>query len=182
MADNSTVARPYARAVFEHACAERALATWSDILNALSQVISMPEVGDFLENPEVSLAMQHDLLLSLFGPEMAGATSTTISHLIHVLAHNKRLPIMTEIWVQYESMRADHEKTLAVVVRSYDKLSAAAEHKISVALKARLQREIKLHVSVDPSLMGGAVITAGDLVIDGSVRGKLNQLQAELLA
>lgn len=82
----------------------------------------------------------------------------------------------------FEDMRAEHEKTLSVDVISFSPLSKHQEAELIQRLKRRLKRDITLNISIDHHLLGGAIIQAGDLVIDGSVRGELNKLKATLVA
>jgi F-type H+-transporting ATPase subunit delta len=94
----------------------------------------------------------------------------------------ERLILLADVYIQYQALRAEQEKTLEVKVSSYDSLTAEQQQKLSQSLSQRLQREITLNVTIDKSLLGGAIIQAGDLVIDGSVRGKLNKLRTSLAA
>ena len=111
-----------------------------------------------------------------------GAEQHALVNLITLLATNKRLMLLPEIKALYEVYRAEQEKTLVVDVVSYSHFSAAQQQELIAALSKRLQRQVSLNVRIDPALLGGAVIQAGDLVIDGSVRGKLNKLTTDLAA
>ena len=99
---------------------------------------------------------------------------------VRVLAENHRLPLLPEIASHYETERAEVENTVDVEVVSAVPLSAAQGDKLAAALKIRLKRRVRMHNSVDAALMGGAVIRAGDLVIDGSIKGRLERLATEL--
>ena len=109
-------------------------------------------------------------------------TDESLNNLIALLATNKRLMLLPEINALYEVHRAEQEKTLAVDVISFSEVSPAQQKQLIESLSQRLQRKVSLKISIDPSLLGGAVIRAGDLVIDGSVRGKLNKLSTDLAA
>ncbi|PYD07325.1 F0F1 ATP synthase subunit delta, partial [Pseudomonas syringae pv. syringae] len=98
------------------------------------------------------------------------------------LTTNKRLMLLPEIEALYEVYRAEQEKILEVDVVSYSELTPAQQQRLSESLSQRLSRKVSLKISIDPSLLGGALIRAGDLVIDGSVRGKLNMLGTSLAA
>ena len=107
---------------------------------------------------------------------------TLVNHLVGLLADNKRLQALPDIYLQYEALRAEQEKTLTAKVSSFAVLTSAQQQHLISSLSQRLQRQVTLDVSIDTSLLGGAVIRAGDLVIDGSVRGKLNKLSSNLAA
>ena len=180
MSDSTTIARPYAKAIFEYALAENKLAEWSAHLLALAQAVLIPEATQFIANP-VSTVEQHIEFLKALSGTWA-KTSDSLNNLISLLATNKRLMLLPEIHGLYEFHRAEQEKTLDVDVRSFTSLSSAQEQRLIDSLSKRLQRKVALKISIDPSLLGGAVIQAGDLVIDGSVRGKLNKLSTDLAA
>lgn len=178
MSDSTTIARPYAKAIFEHALAENQLAQWSGYLRLLAQAMLTPQAAQFIANP-ASTALQHvELLQSVVNLN----SDKSLNNLIGLLAANKRLTLLPEIESLYEAHRAEQEKTLAVEVSSFSTVSAEQQQKLIDSLSKRLQRKVSLEISIDPSLIGGAVIRAGDLVIDGSVRGKLNKLDTGLAA
>lgn len=182
MSDSTTIARPYAKAVFEHALAEKKLAEWSGILQVLAEAMLTSEASDFISNP-LSTEEQHiDLLMTVVNKAKLAKDTQTVKNLLSLLAHNKRLNILPDIKCMYEVHRAEQEKTLEVDVLSYSQLSEQQLKQMATSLSQRLQREVSLNNKVDPSLIGGAVIQAGDLVIDGSVRGKLNKLRTGLAA
>ena len=174
---STTIARPYAKAIFEHALAEKQLAQWSDYLFVLAQAVLDPNGSQFISNPASTTEQQIELLDTL-----CSIKEKALSNLISLLATNKRLMLLPEIKALYEVHRAEQEKTLDVDVISYSDVSLAQQQNLVDALSKRLQRNVSLKISIDPSLLGGAVIRAGDLVIDGSVRGKLNKLRTDLAA
>lgn len=180
MSDSTTIARPYAKAIFECALAEKKLAEWSVYLTMLAQAVLTPEAVLFIENPASTVEQHVELLHALV---KAGSNKNeAINNLISLLAANKRLMLLPEICALYEALRAEQEKTLDVEVSSFSELSKAQQEKLVESLSKRLQRKVSLKIKIDPSLLGGAVIRAGDLVIDGSVRGKLNKLSTALAA
>ncbi|RUR08520.1 F0F1 ATP synthase subunit delta [Legionella sp. km772] len=178
MSDSTTIARPYAKAIFEHALAEKKLAQWSDYLFVLAQAVLDSQASEFIANPASTIEQQIELLNAVCSVKEDKA----LSNLIHLLATNKRLMLLPEIKALYEVHRAEQEKTLGVDVISYSELSSVQQQHLMDALSKRLQRNVSLKISIDPSLLGGAVVRAGDLVIDGSVRGKLNKLSTDLAA
>lgn len=172
MADLTTLARPYAKAAFEVAMADRALQKWSSMLSVAANVSSIDTVRAVLSSPTVTTQQLAATLINLCGEELDQKGRNFIS----LLAENKRLALLAEIQAIYEGLRANQEKSVDVEVTTAFAISDAVADKLAAALKKRLQREIKLSSKVDSDLIGGAVIRAGDTVIDNSVRGKLNKL------
>lgn len=182
MSEMITIARPYAKAIFEHAKRQEDFALWSEVLRVLAQAVLTSEASQFIDNPSSTAEMQCALLSSLFEQCHLGDEQAVLSNFLALLANNKRLAVLPGIHDQYEALRAEHEKTLVVQVQSYNPLTQQQQQHLAKMLGKRLQRQISLEVYIDKSLLGGAVIQAGDLVIDGSVRGKLNQLRTNLAA
>lgn len=180
MSDSTTIARPYAKAIFEHALAENKLSQWSDYLTILAESVSTPEISQFIANPASTDEQQIELLIAVCGTKLK--ESDSLNNLIKLLAINKRLMLLPEIKALYEVHRAEQEKILEVDVVSYSELTSAQQKRLSESLSQRLARKVSLKISIDPTLLGGALIRAGDLVIDGSVRGKLNMLSTSLAA
>ncbi|MBA2648440.1 MAG: F0F1 ATP synthase subunit delta [Legionella sp.] len=181
MSDVTTVARPYAKAAFEQALAENNLAEWSQTLSILAQVVLAPEAYQFITNP-ASTVDQHIELLQSIANVYAEESNQSLNNLVALLARNKRLMLLPEIKVLFESFKAEQEKTVSIDVVSFTALSEDQEQKLVDSMSKRLQRKVSLKVSIDPSLLGGAILRAGDLVIDGSILGKLNKLSADLMA
>ena len=179
---DTTIARPYAKAIFEHAHAAKQLGAWSIILFDLAQAALNPHASCFIDNPATTAEQQSQLLLSVFAQSGKTKEIATIENFIGMLAQNKRIQLLPDISAQFEVLRAEQEKTLTVNVSSFSELSDEQQQNLIKSLSQRLQRQITLNVSIDKSLLGGAVIRAGDLVIDGSVRGKLNKLGTNLAA
>ena len=173
MAENTTLARPYARAAFEAAQKDPdGLKRWSDMLAFVASVAADPGVQSLLGSPEHDTNFKAGLFLDVAGDRL----NQEGSNFVKLLAENRRLAILPEIHEVFEELRADAEKTVEAEVISAYKVNAAQQKKIAEALSKRLNREVVLNCRVDKSLIGGAVIRAGDLVIDGSARGKLAQL------
>lgn len=182
MSDSTTIARPYAKAIFEHAVDNHNLSDWSETLLILAEAAGSREVIGFVSNPATSDEQRVELFLSLIQRIHPDKDNKAAGNLLCLLAHNKRLLLLPEIKSLYEVHRAEQEKTLSVDVHSSAKLSEAQLQQLAQSLSQRLQRKVTLNTKIDPSLIGGAIIYAGDLVIDGSVRGKLSKLKADLAA
>ena len=187
MSDNITIARPYAKAIFNHALANKQLAAWSLALHDMAQTVQDPLASRFISNPDSSDELQNELLLFVLSKSSQATSNNTaemeaIKNLVHMLTENKRLQLLPDIFAQFEVLRAEQEKTLSVQVSSFAALTTEQEQRMIESLSQRLQRHVVLEVSIDKSLLGGAILSAGDLVIDGSIAGKLTKLGATLAA
>lgn len=172
MAELTTLARPYAKAAFEAAAEAGNLGDWSKNLALVATIVTQPGVKAALSSPSLTGEKQAQVVLDLCGEEIIGQ----VKNFIVILAENKRIPLLPEIVSLFEALKAIQEKRVDVSVISAFPLSDALQEKLAAALKAKLQRDVVLHSETDKRLIGGAVIRAGDLVIDGSVRGKLAKL------
>jgi F-type H+-transporting ATPase subunit delta len=168
-----TLARPYARAAFGIARDEGTFAAWSDALGFAARVAADPRVAGVLGNPRLSDAEQ----VGLLSPQGAGES---VSRFLALLSDNRRLPLLPEIAGLYEQLRNEAEHVVKATVTSAAALPDAELEAIRVALRKRFGCEVELETAVDESLIGGAVIDAGDTVIDGSLKGKLARMQSML--
>lgn len=172
MAEAITIARPYANAVFNIANDKAELKAWSELLAVFAQFVEDGEIAQMIASPSVTDEQVIDL--------MANVTGETVNdearHLLMLLAENNRLSLLGDIAVIYEELRAEAEQVMTADVSAAKPLTEEQEANISAALKKRTGRDVTLNVEVDESLLGGAVIRAGDLIIDGSALGKLNRL------
>jgi len=168
----TTLARPYATAAFEYASAHHAIPAWEAVLDAAARLTQDESVRKLLANPSITLKQMTDFYSDI----LASLLNTEMSNFIRLLAEYDRLPVLPDIADLFKSYRAEQEKTLTVQVISAVELDKGYQQKLSSALTKRLQREISLECSIDTNLLGGAVIRAGDTVLDGSVRGKLNRM------
>ncbi len=175
MAAQATLARPYARAAFALAREAGAIPTWAGQLRFAAQVATDPQVQSVLGNPRIGA----EQLLQLFLPEGESADSV-FGRFLATLIENRRLASLAEIANAFDELKREHERVLRVMVRSASALDQGAQDSLLAALKRRFGREIELSQSVDESLIGGAVIDAGEVVIDGSVRGRLARLAQAL--
>jgi F-type H+-transporting ATPase subunit delta len=176
MAEPETIARPYAKAAFEFARDAGIFAAWSAGLKVAAEIVADARVAALIDDPEHPTEDVVGLIAGVAGERL----DAPMLNFVRLLAENHRLLLLPEIASQYETERAAVENTVDVEVVSAVPLSAAQEDKLAAALKVRLKRHVRLHNSVDAALMGGAVIRAGDLVIDGSIRGRLERLATEL--
>ena len=176
MAERATIARPYAKAAFETAIPSRAFAQWSAGLKVAAEIVVDPRVAELVKNPELPAPTVADFIIGVAGDKL----DARMQNFVRVLAENHRLLLLPEILAHFEVMRAEVENTVDVEVISAVKLDAGQAEKLAAALNTRLKRRVNMRNSVDASLLGGAVIHAGDLVIDGSLKGRLQRLRTEL--
>ena len=176
MADKLTVARPYARAAFEEAQKDGRLSEWSRALQVAAEVVQDARVENLLGNPHVSPEQLSQLLIGIAGPDVGEHGA----NFVRTLASNRRLAYLPEIAAQFETMKDAAQGTADVTVTSAAALNAAQQQKLAAALEQRLKRKVRLHLEVDPKLIGGAVLRAGDLVIDGSLSTRLERIAYEL--
>jgi len=174
--DATTIARPYAEAVFARAEETGDLDRWSDVLNLLAGLVEDPIMVGAIGNPLFKREYLTDLILQIGGDQL----NEEGQNLVKLLVQKDRLPVLPELVELYEQLKADHQRVLTAHVRSAYPLQPAQQKMIAAALKAKLGRDITITTENDPELIGGVHIRAGDLVIDGSIRGHLQQLANEL--
>ena len=177
MAEISTIARPYAEAVFALADQGGTLAQWSDALGWLAAVAQDTQMSDLYGNPKATSAQVADL----FAPPEAVSLPAEAKGLLLMLSENKRLAALPSIRDQFGALKAEREGAVDAVIESAFPLEGAALDALVVDLERRFKRKIRPQVSVVKELIGGAKITVEDKVIDGTVRGKLNAMNAGLM-
>jgi len=186
VADNNTVARPYAQAAFDVARENDALAELSESFAAAKALMEDGQVAAFLSRPKLSDEERLSFLQGLFaeavaeGSVFAGADKHG-TNFLKLLLENGRVGVLPEIAEHFAALKADIENSVDAVVTSAAPLSEARMQEIAASLKARLGREVKLTSEIDENLIGGAVIRAGDVVIDGSLRARLEGLAHALV-
>jgi F-type H+-transporting ATPase subunit delta len=176
VAERATIARPYAKAAFEYAREANAFAAWSQGLESAAQIVADPSVAPLTKSPQWPVANLVSLITDVAGAKLDAG----MQNFVRVLAENRRLLLLPEIAAHYEELRAEVENTLDVEVISAVTLSDAQADKLKQALSTRLKRTVRMQNSVDSALLGGAVVRAGDLVIDGSLKGRLARLATDL--
>jgi F-type H+-transporting ATPase subunit delta len=176
MAERVTIARPYAKAAFESARSHKAFDRWSTVLATASSVVQDERVAGLLSSPLVQPAQ----LSSLIGEIVGSSLDEQSRNFLATLADNRRLALLPEIATMFEALRAEAENTADVRVISAVQLNDAQKQRLTAALKKRLKCEVRLHVEVDESLIGGAIVRAGDFVIDGSLKARLDRLGVEM--
>jgi F-type H+-transporting ATPase subunit delta len=176
MANNQTLARPYAKAAFAFAQEHKKAAEWADELAQLGMLVEVPEMQDLLRNPTVNVKQVVDIIKSCFT-----GLNESVQNFVQTLADNHRLLLLPAIVELFHQYKAEAERTMDVHVTSALPLDAQQKEQFVQMLSKRLQCNVNIICTTDSSLLGGAIIRAGDEVIDGSARGRLEQLADNLM-
>lgn len=176
MAENVTIARPYADAAFELARGAGALGPWSEALDRLAVIAADPQMRDCIADPKLTDDQLIELVLGLAGDGL----SAELQNFVRVLVANERLQLLPEIRDLFVQLKNEHEGVREAQIASAFPLDDATLSQLKSDLEARFQTKLNVKVSVDPELIGGVRIAIGDEVIDASVRGKLANMAAAL--
>ncbi|MCE2461776.1 MAG: F0F1 ATP synthase subunit delta [Pseudomonadales bacterium] len=176
MAEIATLARPYANAVFDLARSAGRLTEWAPMLGLLARAVETDQVKELIAAPSFAPAVKAHRLIDVVREDI----DDRCRRFVQVLADNHRLDLLPEIAAQYEALKAEAEQTLDVDITSAVPLTEAQVVSYTEALRRRFDQEVNVNVEVDRGLVGGAVVRAGDTVIDGSVRGRLTRLVESL--
>ena len=172
MAELSTVARPYTKAAFQTALEQKALDKWSEMLSLAAQASEDEQVAELLANPALPSEEKAGLILDICADKL----DERGRNFIKLLAENKRLPVLPEISVLFDRLKAEQQKSVQIHVTSAFKLTQEQQTKLAQAIGKKLDREVEISAEIDKALIGGVVVRTEDIVIDGSVRGKLHKL------
>jgi F-type H+-transporting ATPase subunit delta len=167
-----SIARPYVAAAFEYAAEKKDISSWESMLDAAAQTASDPRVLTLMQNPNTSAQQLADFFCGV----LKKLLDKHKTNFIRLLAENKRLSALPVIAELFKVTRSDAEQMLSVQVVSAEPLTKAYQDRLVKALSKRLARTVQLQCEVDENLLGGVIVRAGDLVIDGSIRGKLSRL------
>ena len=176
MTELSTLARPYSKAAFEYSLEHNSLEDWQKNLSLLSEMIQNYRIRDFIVKPNVTPSLLVDTILKIFDSDLPNG----FSNFLDLLCQNKRLQLAPQIKDQFETHKANQEAILDITVSVTEELTDDQLKKLTEALATNLKRQINIQIVLNKDLMGGAVIQSGDMVIDNSVRGKLNKLADSL--
>lgn len=174
----TTIARPYALAAFEYALENHDLLSWEALLKTGALITLDKQMVHLLNSPSITQEELTDVFCDVLSKKLT--LDSEKQNFIRLLAEYERLAALPEMAELFVKFRAHYEKTLTVQITSAIELDNSYQQKFVDALTRRLKRKIALECDVDESLLGGAVVRAGDMVIDGSVRGKLNRLLESL--
>lgn len=178
MAELLTLARPYAKAAFAYASEQSATDNWSNALQLLSAAVQDEAFSAYLNRPELSPKEKVKLFTQVLGEQQSEA----LSNFIVLLAENDRLSLLPEVANEYEALKSQNNNVVDVVIESAFPLTAVQEQLLTDALIKRFNAKVQVKVEVNPALIAGVVIHAGDQVIDDSALSKLEKMRTRLLA
>jgi len=178
VAENLTIARPYAEAVFAAAESAGKLDTWSTVLQQLAMIIGDPEMRNVIGDPKVGPEQLYGLIAAAAGDVL----DAQAQNFVRVLIENDRLSLLPEIATLFDEMKDEREGVVEAHIESAFPLDEAALSQLVADLERRFKRKVRPQVRVDRALIGGALIMVGDEVIDGTVRGRLASMASALRA
>ena len=176
MADFKTAARPYAKAVFEMARETGNYDVWSDRLQFPSSAVQSPELSAMLDTPNITHQQRSEILEKVAGDKLDDQGR----NFVRLLSENNRVDLLPDVAGIYDGLKMEAEGEVEAQVVSAFELTPEQSEKIAGALSKRLNRKVLIASSVDSDLIGGAIIRAGDLVIDGSVKGRLAKMSSQV--
>ena len=176
MSELTTLARPYAKAAFEFAQSTDSLTEWSGMLVFSASAVQETTFAAYLDNPGLTRNQAADAMLTVCGDNLDNHGK----NFIRLMAENDRLELLPAVAELFEELKALYEKTVDVAITSAVELSEAQVATISKRLSEKLGRKVNINSETDASLLGGMFIRAGDMVMDASVKGKLNELSDAL--
>jgi F-type H+-transporting ATPase subunit delta len=176
MSELATMARPYATAAFKRAKETAAAAKWSEQLAFMSAVMGCAEFSALVNNPKVKKQKLTGLLLDIG----QGHIDNEGINFLKALLQNNRLVLLPEIAKQFEELKAEDEGYVDVAVLTAFPFTKEAQQKFAATLEKTLSKKVHMNVAMDKSLIGGVLVRAGDQVIDGSIRGQLQNLRKAL--
>jgi F-type H+-transporting ATPase subunit delta len=176
MAENVTIARPYADAAFKLASGAGALGPWSEALEKLAVIAADPTMRACINDPKLSPDQVYALIVGVGGDSL----STDQQNFVRVLVANERLEVLPEIRDLFVDLKNEHEGVREAQIASAFPLDEATLKTLVADLEAKFKAKLDVTVSIDPELIGGVRITVGDEVIDASVRGKLANMAVAL--
>jgi len=176
MSERSTIARPYARAVFDLALEESALDRWSDMLSLMGGIAEVPDMKNVIANPETD----REAVLGIFFDVAGTRLDKQGRNFLRVLMQGRRAGLLPLIIETYEALRAEEENRCVARVLSARNLTPEQLKTVRTELERTLGRNVELDCAVDEGLIGGIVVRVGDRVIDGSALGRLEQMARDL--
>lgn len=181
MAEFATIARPYAKALFDLAGEKQQIESWLDGLKELAWSVQQPKVAALVDNSSSDDKQKADLLLSLLSDSPA-AKDHVFCNFVRVVAAEKRFSVLPEIYTQYQDLALSQDNTKqAVIYSAFEFASEGQKAKIVADLEQYLNTRLEATFDVDPDLIGGIKVEVGDQVLDLSVQGKLQKLYATMI-
>jgi len=177
MSAYTTIARPYAKAAFEYAVEKNAIADWGFFLKIAGTIVRDRRVHVLLQNPQLDKAAKLKLLTEMCSLVIKHNHHKEQNNLLALLAEHNRFFVIPELVGIFNELVKQHDNTVDVLVTSAFAFSTEQQQKLRKALEIRLGKRIKMEVTENKNLIGGAIIRAGDFVIDGSIQSKLKRLR-----
>jgi F-type H+-transporting ATPase subunit delta len=171
-----TLARPYARAAFQFAVDNGAVDSWHEALVTVAAVVAEPSVAKVLDDPATTASQRAQIVGTVLGDDLP----TGVTQFVSVMAENHRLTLAGEVATLFAELRSALDAAANVTVTSAFDVADATIEQLAASLTTKLGKTVEMTVETDASLIGGAIIRAGDMVIDGSVRGRLHKLATAL--
>jgi F-type H+-transporting ATPase subunit delta len=176
MSELTTAARPYANAVYQIASQAAKLAQWSSALSLMAAVVVDATMTAKLSSPQLGKTQKGELLLAVVGDRLDAEQK----NMVLLMAENNRLTLFPTVAELYEEYRAEAEGQIDAVVTSAFPLTDEQSASIATALKNKTGRDVTITATTDASLIGGVIIKAGDIIIDGSMKTRLAALASTL--
>ncbi|MEC8158760.1 MAG: F0F1 ATP synthase subunit delta [Pseudomonadota bacterium] len=176
MIEPTTLARPYARAAFKFAVENGAVDSWHQALATVAAIVAEPSMAEVLDDPATTASQRTSIVITVIGDNIPAGVAQFVS----VMAENHRLGLLGEVATLFADLRSALDAAANVTVTSAFDVADAAIEQLSASLTAKLGKTVDMTIETDASLIGGAIIRAGDMVIDGSVRGRLHKLATAL--
>ena len=176
MIEPTTLARPYARAAFQFAVDNSVVDSWHQALLAVAAVVAEPSVAKVLDDPATTAPQRAATVVTVLGDDIPGGVAEFVS----VMAENHRLGLSGEVARLFAELRSALDAAANVTVTSAFAVADATVEQLAASLTGKLGKTVDMTVETDASLIGGAIMRAGDMVIDGSVRGRLHKLATAL--
>ncbi|MCG3865156.1 F0F1 ATP synthase subunit delta [Photobacterium sp. GB-27] len=182
MSDPLTIAQPYAKAAFDFALANDALEQWEQMLIIAATVASQPVIAQQIEDSEQFGEHDSSAFTDMFLGVCEGLLDEHGQNLIRVMAENGRLNVIAQVAELFHELKEDHERMVTATVTTTEPLTDEQKANLIQALQKKLNRSVELDCHIDESLVGGMLIKAGEMVIDGSLKSSINRLATSLQA
>lgn len=173
--EKTTIARPYAEAAFAVATQAKTIGQWSEMLELLAALAGDKRIASMITNPNLGKQKSMDLLFDVCGERL----SAEGRNFVRLLAENGRLTVLPEITSLFDKLKSEYEGSIEVQILTAYAIDSSQQEKLAAALKSKLGKDVRISSEQDPSLLGGVKIRAGDLVIDGTIKGKIARLATE---
>ncbi len=182
MKDAATIGRPYARAIFNIASKDDSYSSWSEALSILTLIILDEDTVSFLGRPDITNEVRVNFIFEAAKSikDLSIFSSPQFINLIKLLAENGRLFSIKNISSQFDILKSNKENVVKAKIVSAVKVDEGLVTKITKSLEKRFDKKIELELEIDSNLLGGAIIKADDMVIDGSIKNHLKQLGKSL--